>query len=250
MRSKLRPFWYYYGGKYRFAPKYRPPEYRKIIEPFAGAAGYSTRYFERDIFLCDSDPIICGLWEYLIRVTESEIIGLPLAVENVDELSICQEARWLIGFYLSHGTTSPRKTITTRFKRGLRPNSYWGEAVRSRIAHQVHYIRHWKVKNASYQALSNEEATWFIDPPYSGKDGKQYRDKIDDYSSLAEWVRSRAGQVIACEQSGAEWLPFKSAGIARANSPPTGKSYCHEVVWYGGSDEIVAEPTPLLAKES
>jgi hypothetical protein len=32
----LRPFWRYYGGKWRAAPRYPAPRYDTIIEPFAG----------------------------------------------------------------------------------------------------------------------------------------------------------------------------------------------------------------------
>ena len=42
--TRLRPFFCYYGGKWRAAPKYPPPEHDTIVEPFAGAAGYATRY--------------------------------------------------------------------------------------------------------------------------------------------------------------------------------------------------------------
>jgi len=40
----LRPFWRYYGGKWRAAPRYPAPRHDLIIEPFAGAAGYAMRY--------------------------------------------------------------------------------------------------------------------------------------------------------------------------------------------------------------
>lgn len=43
MTKALKPFWRYYGGKYRAAPRYPVPLHRTIVEPFAGAAGYSLR---------------------------------------------------------------------------------------------------------------------------------------------------------------------------------------------------------------
>ena len=39
----LLPFWAYYGGKWRSAPRYPAPVHGRIIEPFAGAAGYAMR---------------------------------------------------------------------------------------------------------------------------------------------------------------------------------------------------------------
>lgn len=46
--NKLKPFFTYFGGKYRIAPRYPKPQYNTIIEPFAGSAGYSLRYPERE----------------------------------------------------------------------------------------------------------------------------------------------------------------------------------------------------------
>jgi 16S rRNA G966 N2-methylase RsmD len=53
-------------------------------------------------------------------------------------------------------------------------------------------------------------ATWFIDPPYEGA-GKHYihNSKDINYSHLADWCKSRAGQVIVCEDQKATWLEFK-----------------------------------------
>ena len=63
----LRPFWCYFGGKWRAAPHYPAPIHSTIVEPFAGAAGYSTRYPDRQVVLIDKDPVIVGLWRYLTR---------------------------------------------------------------------------------------------------------------------------------------------------------------------------------------
>ena len=51
----IRPFWKFYGGKWRAAPRYPRPLYSTIVEPFAGAAGYSTRYYQRDIILVEKE---------------------------------------------------------------------------------------------------------------------------------------------------------------------------------------------------
>jgi hypothetical protein len=50
---RLRPFFGYYGGKWRDAVKhYPPPEHTRIVEPFAASAGYSLRYPDRKVILC------------------------------------------------------------------------------------------------------------------------------------------------------------------------------------------------------
>ena len=69
----LRPFFCYYGGKWRAAPKYPAPEHDTIVEPFAGAAGYATRYPDRKVVLVERDPVIAGLWRYLTKVSPAEI---------------------------------------------------------------------------------------------------------------------------------------------------------------------------------
>lgn len=72
MPGKLHPFWTYFGGKYRLGIKYPPPTYNTIIEPFAGAAGYALNYSERNVILCDLNPIIAGIWKYLITAKSEE----------------------------------------------------------------------------------------------------------------------------------------------------------------------------------
>jgi len=92
---------------------------------------------------------------------------------------------------------------------GKRPKSYWGIEIKNRIARQLKYIRHWKIVNKSYENIENECATWFIDPPYTDA-GKHYRYGCNgiDYEYLAKWSVGRFGQVIVCENDGANWLNF------------------------------------------
>ena len=58
--------------------------------------------------------------------------------------------------------------------------------------------------------LDNEEATWFIDPPYQfGGEWYVKSTKDINFTKLAEWCMNRNGQVIVCENTKADWLPFK-----------------------------------------
>jgi hypothetical protein len=206
----LRPFFCYYGGKWRAAPKYPPPEHGTIIEPFAGAAGYATRHPDRQVILVERDPVIAALWRYLIRVSPKEIRGLPDVPTDgsTDDLNVCQEARSLIGFWLNKGTAGPRKTPSMWMRnadnawasgQAVRSKSFWGPVVRERIAYQVEAIRHWQIIEGSYEDAPAMPATWFIDPPYQVA-GRNYRLHLspDDYTWLAEWCRAREGQVIVC----------------------------------------------------
>lgn len=227
----LQPFFCYYGGKWRVAPHYPPPRCFNLIEPFAGAAGYSLRYPDQQVWLYDVDPIICGVWDYLIRTPTSEILRLPLAVSHVDDLKIPQEARWLIGFWLNKGCASPCKTPSLWMREGLRPNSFWGSVIRQRVADQQERIRHWRIFNTSFETIPDMRATWFVDPPYQNVVGRHYRYSTVDFTRLGEWCQSRDGQIIVCEQEGADWLPFTFFRSIKANEGGNGKSVSREMVW-------------------
>lgn len=209
----LKPFWRYYGGKFRAAPRYPAPHYSTIVEPFAGAAGYSLRYPDRDVILADVYPVVAGIWRYLIATPRAEIEHIPL-VEAVDDLPswVPQEARWLVGFSLNAGTVSPCRTLSSGRKklRAMgRKFEGWSEQMRARVASQVDSIRHWRIVEASYETLNNEPATWFVDPPYDNRAGRYYKHHTLDYQRLGSWCRDRKGQVIVCENVGATWLPFE-----------------------------------------
>lgn len=117
-----------------------------------------------------------------------------------------------------------------------RNSSYWGPARRRKLAALQPLIRHWSVECAGYQDLKNRRCTWFVDPPYNNKAGLEYKYRSIDYQSLAEWCREREGQAIACENSGADWLPFielaQINGTGRNKNGSVRKST--EVVWTSG----------------
>ncbi|HEV7242359.1 MAG TPA: hypothetical protein VGQ36_24230 [Thermoanaerobaculia bacterium] len=231
--EQLRPFFGYYGGKWRDALKHYPfPRFATIVEPFAGSAGYSLRHAHLKVILCEIDPALAEVWRYLKRATQREILALPdLPADGcVDDLRIIQEAKWLIGMWLNRGVSTPRKRASAWMRQGIRPGCFWGEKVRARIAEQVSKIRHWKIYNRSYtDCPTPSRATWFIDPPYQYA-GRHYRFGADliDYSGLADWCKARRGQVIVCENEGASWLPFRElASVKTTRSEQLSK----EVYW-------------------
>src|SRR5690606_4564477 len=103
------------------------------------------------------------------------------------------------------------------------------------ITSQQHAIRHWIVFEGSYADLPNAPATWFVDPPYNNRAGSLYTFGSGgiDYSHLGAWCREREGQVIVCENDGADWLPFAPFADARAYRTQRSR----EVVWLGGAME-------------
>jgi site-specific DNA-adenine methylase len=212
--TSLRPFFPYYGSKWNIARYYPKPTHDLVIEAFAGAAGYATYYGCRQVQLIDVDPIIAGVWSYLIKASVREIMALPELPDVgdcVDDYDISQEAKWLIGFWLNRGSATPKKTRTAYSARVDKAQLVWGARAKQRIATQLSAIRDWKVTSGSYEDIPNVEATWYVDPPYTDK-GRYYRKSFDDFDRLGRWCVKRNGMVIVCEGAGAEWLPFEPLG--------------------------------------
>ena len=184
------------------------------------------------MLLIDASEKVCGVWEYLIRTPAAEILALPDLVRGVgvDEYAICQEARWLLGFWCNAGAAVPSKSPSTW---NADHGSNWNNAGRARVARQVDSIRHWRVIRGTYRDAPDAPATWFIDPPYQGRAGSYYPAGSGsiDYGDLGAWCRSRAGQVMACEGPDADWLPFRPIATIKGcdGARRTGKSA--EVVW-------------------
>lgn len=227
----LRPFFPFFGSKWRTVPSYPPPEHDLIIEPCAGSAGYATRYADRNVLLIDRDPVVVGVWEYLTRVKPEELLSIPDVREHISEIAVWpQEARWLVGFWLNKGSGTPKSTPSAWCRTGRYPNQFWGAAVKQRLAQQVQHIRHWRVLHGTFCQAPLVRATWFIDPPYSAACGRRYRGghRGLSYSALGEWCWRRRGLAIVCEQAGARWLPFRPFRRIKANHAT---AWSDEVVW-------------------
>jgi len=229
----LKPFFSYFGSKYFLAKHYPRPQHDILIEPFAGSACYSLHYPHKQVRLVDKYDVICSIWDYLIKVSDKEILGLPLLAEGEtldDYPDLCSEAKNLIGFWLAKARTVPTSKMSSysaeRFD--LDRADSWNPATKRRIARQVGHIRHWTIKQDSYENIDNESATWFIDPPYE-TEGKSYKEssKNIDYTHLGEWCKNREGQVIVCETNKAKWLEFEPLKVI-LNS---GRGRTEEVVW-------------------
>ncbi len=235
--KKLWPFFTYYGGKYRIAPHYPKPSLPSIIEPFCGSAGYSLRHPDKLVRLYDINERVVGVWRFLISAKESEILSLPEKFDDVRSLTVAEEAKWLIGFWVNKGSCEPRNKPSTWMKSGIRPNSQWGPAIKRRIASQLNSIRHWTCAKLSYDLIENSSATWFIDPPYSCKAGRLYTYNSIDYSHLAKFSKSRSGQVIVCESEGANWLPFEKFRTAKGLEGYKGKKKIEEFIWHNDKSQ-------------
>jgi hypothetical protein len=210
----------YYGTKKRLAKLYPTPKYNTIIEPFAGAAGYSLLYPEKNVILYDTNPKICAVWEYLIKSTKQDILNLPdiITGQQVTDFNLSNAEKYLIGFCINPGSTCPKITASKRSK--------WAK-YKATIADTVDKIKHWKIIKNTYENIPNQEVTWHIDPPYQ-KAGKYYfgYNKMN-YNKLGQWCKERLGQVMVCENQGADYLPFEFLTIHQGSMQSN-----IEVVWF------------------
>lgn len=239
----------YFGSKASSAPRYPAPRHRLIVEPFAGGAGYSLLHRERNVRLYDLSSHVIAAWRFLIRASAAQVRRLPLLEvgESALDLDVDEDARELIRFCVQFAP-GPRNTISGFAAKHIGTAYVWGERRRERLARLASAIGHWRAECRDYRTLPNVRATWFVDPPYQ-RAGKNYdfaqaqrkgytaRGKFEpaviDYRELAKWCRSRKGQVIVCENEGADWLPFKplirdKPGITRDGKKARRKT---EVVW-------------------
>lgn len=232
----MRPFFPYYGSMWNRARHFPAPQHEIVKEPFAGSAGYSLFYDCRRVDLYDVDPIICSVWDYLLNVEPDEIAELPNMPEvgdSVDNYTLPQEAKWLIGFWLNRGSAQPKKSRTAFGARHDRSRLLWGPFAKRRIIEQLPLVEEgWTITEGSYERAGNEEATWLIDPPYTDK-GKHYRFPLTDFEPLARWVKTRTGLVMVCEQTGADWLPFEPLGSFKSTRGKTS-----EVIYTTGAGDL------------
>lgn len=238
----LRPFWRYYGAKWRAARRYPEPMHGTIVEPFAGAAGYALRYPDRNIVLVEKYACIAGIWRWLIGASRADVLSVPV-VDSTDDLpaSVSQEARWLVGFCLQDTAKRPCTNLSAGMRR-LRDageDRGWSAKMRDRVANQVEAIRHWRVIEGDYTAAPDMEATWFVDSPYE-RTGVHYKhgSRDLDFSALGAWCRTRRGQVMVCEEGDAAWLPFRP--LYRTVTTGNHRSGTRELLWTNDKGSYVA----------
>ena len=209
---------YYYGGKARIAGRYPAPLYRTVIEPFAGAAGYSMHHLRKGnidrAILIEKDPRVFELWRRLLAMTPEDVLNIPIPKAGDETADF---------FYMTTATSngvavSRRMTVTKRMPELV-------EMMRRRVAGLLPFAQgHVEVIHGDYRDAPDVEATWFIDPPYQPHPDKATSSKTHcaqglgyapgcdasclDFPSLGEWARTRRGQALVVEQEGADWLPF------------------------------------------
>lgn len=257
----------YYGGKSKIIDLYPEPKHGLIIEPFAGAAAYAFRHARlgsgRTAWINDLDGRVASIWEFLLSPDAAEWVRAvwPVKVEAGRS-------------YLDYLGDGPPAGLVELFRAEANQGTQGARGVHNQITSMgqkcwprtkgklleiIPEISHWRFTRRDYGELSNIEATWFIDPPYANPAGQRYRTGNGlNYSSLGQWCKSRNGQSIVCENSGADWLPFESLGDHRRVSIRSRyqKANAKEVIWTGGipADSIeVSTPSSegiLIAPET
>jgi hypothetical protein len=227
------PF-YYYGGKSGMAMHYPAPEYGCIIEPFAGAAGYSLRHATADtqVILIEKNWRIAELWERIQRFSVDDVASIqcpPIGERTTEPLIVaaCAGQQFATGIMAG---ARPDYQVTSRMARDF-------PKIQKRIIAALPLIRNWQICCGDAYRAPDMEATWFIDPPYwvhpdrKGTNGDGYSEGASaiDFPKLGSWCRSRRGQVIVCEQLGASWLPFRP--LVERQTAAARLSRRTEVIW-------------------
>ncbi len=228
-RFSVSPMFSYYGSKSKIVDYYPPPKLGKIIEPFAGSAKYSLKYFDRDVTLIEKNKQIYNIWIFLQSASEKDINQLPRLVKGDDirALNLSQVEKDFLGMMFGNaGAVSPCYTVSSFGDYRLRGDSL------GIVAKNIWKIKHWTIVNADCFHWKNENATWFIDPPYQfGGHKYKHGNKEIDFNFLADWCKSRNGQVIVCENTKADWLPFNVLTERCDNSANAHKQRTVEAIW-------------------
>lgn len=234
--GRYRCLFSFYGGKSKLAQLYPEPIHDLIIEPFAGGGAYSLRHCEKNVLLNDLDTKVYQIWKFVLSKNALDIClhYIPKTIKKGTKVSQILPSYVHLGLlYLlqaeaNRGTQGARGVHDQVTTLGY---SCW-DRLRPRLKYWMNKIKHWKITNSSYENISNQNATWYIDPPYNNEAGRRYRECNIDYSKLADWVKTRKGQVIVCENKGAKWLPFKHVTQRRGIRSRYQKSTAIEVMYY------------------
>ena len=215
--------WSYYGSKSKIVDLYPKPVEDKIIEPFAGSARFSLKYFYKDVLLIDKYDVVVKVWHYLQKCSPKDILGLPALTEGLDisKLNISAEEKLFLSMNAGVASISPRNKVSPFVANA---NGRFNKM--KIIAENLYKIKHWTIRQDDYKNLNNELACWFIDSPYQ-YGGSAYIENKIDFEFLGNWAKERNGQTIVCENMRATWLPFVPLNRMRGAN----QKHTIEAVW-------------------
>jgi len=234
------PLFKWFGSKWLSSKTLPPPRHDIVCEPYAGGAGYSLRYSDRQVMLCESDKNIAELWTWLIRDATDRIVrDIPIDVPvgtDIQTLGLSRGQALLMKMWQRTNNVGNCWTISPW---GNKPGQ-WTANTRARVADQIGAVKHWRfcdgLDGTAMIRYLDCDATWFIDPPYQFNYG--YGQPPVDYTELAASVHARRDHVIVCEATCAktgrvpDWLPFRMFG-ERITSRRGADKHHHstELIW-------------------
>ena len=207
----------YFGRKVALGKYYPAPKFDLVIEPFAGSMAYSLMHQTRDGAIgIEANPKVVDTWNRICGLTKEQIENYPIPEVGEDT-----EDHWLIqAAFSEHASEASKRRWTARMNRDTLPQ------IRYALKHLEYARNNVEYRLGHYSDAPDVEATWFIDPPYQHVQKGYMRHDLD-YGELAEFCMSRRGQVIVCEQKGADWLPFEDLVEIRG----TVNKRTTEVIW-------------------
>lgn len=227
----------YYGGKMAMINRYPHPKHKTIVEPFAGGAAYSFNWYKHNIVLCEINKdvydMLCFLRDsdlnFLKNIPRNVCAGWKIS-DIVSDINGCPNGlMWILRSAANVGTCGRGTKINTITKIGA---VHWHRNTIKKIQHWHGKIKHWQIYNKSYEFLNvKKSATYFIDPPYNNLAGSRYANSEIDYTKLVGWIKNLNGQIIVCENEGANWMNFKTMkkntpGVSHANNTRCKESIC------------------------
>jgi hypothetical protein len=234
------PLFKWFGSKWTSARTLPPPTYNEIVEPYAGSAGYCLRHSEKIVLLCERDPHLFLLWDWLIHdATEASIRDIPInvpAFTDIRTLGLSVGQATLLKTWQRTNNVGDCWTISPW---GNRPGQ-WTENTRARVASEFGAVKHWGIRRDGVTFLrdTNVGCTYLVDPPYQYN--YQYRGSPTDYDELSRLIRAKRGQKIVCEavcpKTGAvpSWLPFVSHGsFVTSRRKAAENHHSKELIWIG-----------------
>jgi hypothetical protein len=239
IRFIQRPILKTFGSKWSLAKHYPAPKFARVIEPFARGACYSLWYAKPGMQFIwnDIDPEIMECWKWLLDNPRyaRDIADIPVGTLR-EGLDLRMHMSWDAANWVRLWQRLGRNDCWTVSKWNNKPGM-WQQSVKDTTIEAISWLKENTVVDlqcGEYFNLPDVEATWFIDPPYQHQPGSVYPFGDVDYAMLAKWCQLLPGQVIVCEQEGADWLPFRKFRDVNAGCAHHAKKTMTEVIWTKG----------------
>lgn len=193
------------------------------------------------MFVNDMDPSTSAIWRFLTRADAADLVEtlVPATVApgmRVSEILPADADLGLFGLLQAEANQGTQGTGKGRDKITERGAVIWNRRLKSKLLDEVlPKVAHWLPMSDHFRDIPDIAATWFVDPPYANAAGNRYRTHDVDFVELGAWCRSRKGQVIVCENEGADWLPFAVLCDRRGFKTRHQQSTAREVLWVSDS---------------